>query len=143
VRRGIAATVLATVSLILTPPAAAHHSFAAEYDRGKTVTITGTVARLDWMNPHIYFYVDVKDQEGRVTTWAIEGGAPNTLYRAGWRKHSLKVGDVVTVSGFLARDGSKQAHMQTVVLADGRSLFSGQRIGGPDTPRPPAPGQVP
>jgi hypothetical protein len=109
----------------------AHHSFAAEYDRNKPVTLTGTVTRLEWMNPHIYFYVDVKDAEGKTTNWAIEGGAPNSLYRAGWRKDSLKVGDVVTVFGHLARDGSHQAHMRTLTLADGRSLFSGQREDAP------------
>jgi hypothetical protein len=141
--RSIAATLLATAALAATPAVAAHHSFAAEYDRGKTVTVTGTVTRFDWMNPHIYFYVEVKDEGGKATTWAIEGGAPNTLYRAGWRKDSLKVGDVVTVSGYLARDGSNQAHMQTVVLADGRSLFTGQRVAGADQPGPSAPKPLP
>ena len=95
------------------------------------------------MNPHIYFYIDVEDADGKSTTWAIEGGAPNTLYRAGWRKDSLKVGDVVTVTGFLARDGSNQANMRTAVLADGRSLFSGQRNPGTDGPGSSAPPRPP
>jgi hypothetical protein len=102
----------------------AHHSFAAQYDRTKPITLKGSISKLEWANPHIYFYIDVA--EGGVTAnWAIEGGAPNTLYRAGWRKDSAKVGDVVTVDGFLARDGSKLVNMQTAVLADGRKLFVG------------------
>jgi hypothetical protein len=128
--RSIAGTLLVTAALWSVRPVTAHHSFAAEYDRSKPVTISGTVTRMEWMNPHIYFYVDVKDGDGKMTNWAVEGGAPNTLYRAGWRKDSLKVGDVVTVFGYLARDGTNQAHMQTVTLADGRNLF------GTASPRP-------
>ena len=104
---------------------AAHHSFAAQYDRDKPITLTGTVTRLEWANPHIYFYMDVADANGATANWAIEGQAPNVLYRAGWRKDSTKVGDVVTVDGFLARDGSKLVNMQTALLADGRKLFVG------------------
>ncbi len=103
---------------------AAHHSFAAQYDRDKPITLKGAITKLEWANPHIYFYVDVTDA-GATANWAIEGGAPSTLYRAGWRKDSAKIGDVVTVDGFLARDGSKLVNMQTAVLADGRKLFVG------------------
>ena len=103
---------------------AAHHSFAAQYDRDKPITLKGTVTKLEWANPHIYFYIDVGDNAA-TANWAIEGGAPSTLYRAGWRKDSAKVGDVVTVDGFLARDGSKLVNMQNAVLADGRKLFVG------------------
>ncbi|MBY0497966.1 MAG: hypothetical protein K2Y23_27485 [Cyanobacteria bacterium] len=104
---------------------AAHHSFAAQYDRDKPITLKGSITRLEWANPHIYFYVDVADTKGATANWAIEGGAPSTLYRAGWRKDSAKVGDVVTVEGFLARDGSKLVNMQRALLADGRNLFVG------------------
>ena len=104
---------------------AAHHSFAAQYDRTKPITLKGAVTKLEWANPHIYFYIDVAESGGATANWAIEGGAPSTLYRAGWRKDSAKIGDVVTVDGFLARDGSKLVNMQTAVLADGRKLFVG------------------
>ncbi len=104
---------------------AAHHSFAAQYDANKPITVKGGITRIEWANPHIYFYVDVVDAKGGAVHWAIEGGAPSTLYRAGWRKDSAKVGDVVTVDGFLARDGSKLINMQRALLADGRSLFVG------------------
>jgi hypothetical protein len=114
----------------------AHHSFAAQYDRDKTITLNGTVTRLEWMNPHVYFYLDVKD-EGGVTKWAIEGGAPTSLYRNGWRKDSLKVGDVVTVHGYLARDGSKLANMRAAVLPDGREVLGGQQYYGTGAPKPP------
>ena len=122
-----------TVGLLASAPnARAHHSFAAEYDATKSVTLKGTVTKLEWSNPHIYFFIDVKDEAGRVTNWAVEGGAPNGLYRNGWRKDSVKIGDVVTVQGFLARDGSPLANMRSVVLADGRRVLGGQQDGGPD-----------
>jgi len=117
-------------------PARAHHSFAAEYDSTKSVTLKGTVTKMEWANPHIYFFIDVKDEAGRVTNWAVEGGAPNGLYRNGWRKDSVKIGDVVTVQGFLARDGAPLANMRSVVLADGRRVLGGQQDGGPDAAQP-------
>jgi hypothetical protein len=104
---------------------AAHHSFAAQYDRDKPITLKGAVTRLEWANPHVYFYMDVAGASGATEHWAIEGQAPSILYRAGWRKDSTKYGDVVTVNGFLARDGSKLVNLQSAVLADGRNLFVG------------------
>ena len=114
------ALAVATFSL----PIAAHHSFAAQYDRNKPITLAGAVTKMEWMNPHIYFYLDVKESSGTVVNWAIEGGAPNTLYRAGWRRDSLKVGDLVVVEGWLARDGSKLANMGSVTMPDGKKVFS-------------------
>ena len=122
---------LVATTVVAARPIAAHHSFAAQYDRTRPITLTGEVARLEWTNPHIYFYIDVADTAG-TTRWAIEGGAPTTLYRAGWRRESLKIGDKVTVEGFLARDGSRLANMRSAVLPDGRSVFGGQQDGGPD-----------
>ena len=135
--RGTAALFVALAVWAASWPAAAHHSFAAEYDREKPVTLVGTVTKIEWMNPHVYFYIDVADPAGTVAHWAIEGGAPNSLYRAGWRKDSLKVAESVTVHGYLARDGSKLANMRTAILADGREVFGGQVYYTPTTPKPP------
>ncbi|MBL8138902.1 MAG: hypothetical protein JNL48_19930 [Acidobacteria bacterium] len=114
----------------------AHHSFAAEYDRDKPVTLVGSVTKVEWMNPHVYFYLDVKDASGAVAHWAVEGGAPTSLYRAGWRKDSLKIGDMLTVNGFLARDGSKLANMRNAIFPDGREVFGGQQYYSPTVPKP-------
>ena len=134
--RIVVAVAVAAVVVALGRPVTAHHSFAAQYDRDKPITLSGTVTRVEWMNPHVYFYLDVKDAAG-VVHWAIEGGAPTSLYRAGWRKDSLKAGDVVTVNGFLARDGSKLANMRTAILPDGREVLSGQQYYGTNAPKPP------
>jgi Family of unknown function (DUF6152) len=133
-KRGLAAAFLALTMLLIDRPLTAHHSFAAQYDRNKPVTLIGSVTRIEWMNPHVYFYMDVKDASG-TAHWAIEAGAPNTLYRAGWRKDSIKVGEVVTVHGHLARDGTKLANMQTATLADGREVLGGRQDQVP--PKPP------
>jgi Family of unknown function (DUF6152) len=106
-------------------PALAHHSFAAEYDSAKPVTLTGTVTKVEWMNPHARFYLDVKDETGKVANWEFELGSPNGLMRRGWTRNSLKEGDTVTVSGSLAKDGSKLANARTVKLSDGREVFAG------------------
>ena len=125
-KRGIAALLMTIAVVSSGLSVRAHHSFAAQYDRDKPITLKGGITRIEWANPHIYFYIDVADSSG-TAQWAIEGGAPSTLYRAGWRKDSAKVGDTVTVSGFLARDGSKLVNMQRALLADGRSLFVGNQ----------------
>ncbi len=105
-------------------PLFAHHSFAAEYDRGKTVTLTGSVTRFEWINPHARFHMDVKDEKGNVANWEIELGSPAGLLNRGWTRNSLKIGEVVVVTGYLAKDGSNLANSTTVTL-NGRRLFAG------------------
>jgi uncharacterized protein DUF6152 len=130
-RRQVKRIAGAAIAIVLAAaPILAHHSFAAEYDSNKPVTLKGAITRVEWTNPHVYFYMDVKDERGAVVNWAVENGAPNGLYRNGWRKESLKVGDIVTVEGSLAKDGSHLANAKTVTLPDGRRVFSGSA----DTP---------
>jgi hypothetical protein len=119
------AVLLVGAGLLASMPVFAHHSFAAEYDRAKPITLTGSVTKVEWMNPHARFYVDVKDDSGKVTNWEFELGSPNGLMRQGWTRNSLKEGDVVTVEGSLAKDGSNLANARTVKLADGRKVFAG------------------
>ena len=107
----------------------AHHSFAAEYDANKPVTITGTVTKVEWMNPHARFYVEVKDADGKVTNWNFELGAIPVLLKQGWRKDSLKAGDQVSVEGSRAKDGSNTANARSVKLPDGRRVFAGSSGG--------------
>ena len=123
----------AGLACVAAVPIVAHHSFAAEYDANKPVTVSGTITKVEWLNPHIYFYVDVRDQDGTVANWAVEGGTPNRLRRAGWGKDSLRVGEQVTVEGFLTRKpGITHMNGRAVTLQDGRRVFaSGPEDGGP------------
>jgi len=118
--------VLAVVGacLVAGPLVSAHHSFAAEYDAGQPVKVTGTLNRVEWTNPHIWFYVDVTDEQGQVTTWGFSAGPPGVLQRRGITKNVLKKGDVVVVEGFRARDGSNNASGGRVTFSDGRSVFT-------------------
>jgi hypothetical protein len=111
--------------LLAAAPLLAHHSFAAEYDAKKPIELKGVITKVDWMNPHVYFYIDVKDDSGKIANWAFEMGPPRLLERGGWKKSTMKEGDEVIVSGTLAKDGGKHGNARSVTLAN-----TGQKLGG-------------
>jgi hypothetical protein len=111
-------------------PLVAHHSFSAEYDSKKQVTLKGTVSKVEWMNPHVYFYLDVTDDSGNITNWALEMGPPNGLERSGWTRNTMKVGDEVIVEATLAKDNSKQANARSVTMAS-----TGKKLGAASSER--------
>ena len=110
--------------LFAAAPVLAHHSFAAEYDNAQPIKVTGTLTKVEWTNPHVWFYLDVKDDKGAVTTWGFSGGPPGVLQRRGISKSVLKVGAQIVVEGFRARDGSNNATGGTVTFPDGRRVFT-------------------
>jgi hypothetical protein len=114
-------------------PALAHHSFSAEYSMDQPITLKGTLTKIEWTNPHSWIYIDVKSDDGKVTNWAIEFGAPNALLRRGLRKSDFPAGVEVTVKGYRAKDASATVNGNSVKLPDGRSLFTGPAE--PDAPR--------
>lgn len=128
-------TMAVTVAGLLISAAApmlAHHSFAAEFDDSKKVMLKGSVVKIEWQNPHIWVYMDAKDDNGKVTRWQCEGGPPNTLTRNGWTKNALKEGDEITIDGRMAKDGTNTCNARSVKLPDGRMVFAGSaEDGGP------------
>lgn len=136
-RKMLAVSVICAALLLSAVPLVAHHSFAAEYDNNKPIKFSGKVTKVEWLNPHIYVYVDVKDNSGSTVNYAVEGGAPNGLFRQGWRKDTLKVGDTLSIEGFLAKDGSNTVNARTWLLPDGKKVFAGNaEDGGPAAKNP-------
>ena len=132
----IAFAVLSVVLIATALPLLAHHSFAAEYDNNKPIKFSGKVTKVEWMNPHIYVYVDA-NTDGKTANYAVEGGAPNGLYRQGWRKDTLKAGDPISIEGFLAKDGSNTVNARVWLLPDGKKVFAGNNEdGGPAAKNP-------
>jgi hypothetical protein len=121
---------MAVAALVL--PVYGHHSFSAEFDGSKAIRKTGVISKVEWTNPHSYFYIDVKDDDGNMVSWGCEGGAPNVLSRRGFKKNDIKIGDTVTVDGYPAKDGSHLMDARRITLTDGRSFYGGSAgDGGP------------
>ena len=116
---------------LVAAPVVAHHNGNAKYDSKKPITLKGKITKVEWMNPHIYFYIDAADPSGKVFNWAVEGATPNQLYRRGWRRDSLKIGDTVTVDAVMAREpGLHHVNARSVTLPDGKKVFSGSAEDG-------------
>jgi len=122
---GVSALVLATIMLLTAAPAWPHHAFAAEFDAKKPIELHGTVTKMEWINPHAWIYIDVTGPDGKTESWAIEAGTPNTLFRRGFTKDSLKAGTEIVVNGYRAKDGSNRVNGKDVTFPDGRRLFLG------------------
>jgi hypothetical protein len=127
-KRALLSGVAAAVASWLAGSAAAHHSFAAEFDRDLPITVTGTVTKVEWANPHARFYIDAKDDGGKTVNWDFELASPNGLMRRGWNRNSMKLGDVVTVTGHRAKNNPLVGNASSVTLADGKKLFAGSSI---------------
>lgn len=131
---------LVALAVVAVAPLRAHHSFASEFDASKAVRLTGQLTKIEWTNPHSYFYIDVKDEKGVVVNWACEGAPPGAFSRRGFKKGDIKIGDTFVVDGYRAKDGSNLMDARRVTLPDGRTIYGGSPgDGGPgDTAAPPA-----
>jgi len=124
-KRTLGALVATAMTALIAHPTAAHHSFAAEFDANSPIELTGTVTKVEWANPHTFFYIDVTTASGDIENWALEMGSPNGLMRRGWTRDSMKIGDVVMVTGSRAKDGSTKGNARSVTLSTGKKLFAG------------------
>ncbi|HET9359409.1 MAG TPA: DUF6152 family protein [Vicinamibacterales bacterium] len=130
--RRVALFLVATIAAIVLP-AAAHHSFSAEYDSAKPLKMSGKVTEMRWANPHAWIYIDVVGKDGKAVNWAWETGGANALYRRGWRKEDLVAGTMIVIDGFQARNGSRTANATSITFPDGRKLFAGSSSQNPAT----------
>jgi len=126
VQNRVAAIAGLTLLMLTTGSASAHHNFVAVFDPDRPLDVTGSVTRVDWRNPHIWFYIDIENEDGAIENWGFEMGSTNALVRRGWSDKSLQIGDVVAVAGWRARDGSLRGAVGSIVLASGERLFGGQ-----------------
>jgi hypothetical protein len=136
IRHVLAALIGGALFVSLARPVAAHHSFSAEFDANKPVTLHGTITKLEWINPHSWLHVDVKNPDGTTTEWMIEGATPNTLLRRGFTRDTIKAGTEITIVGYQAKNGAPRANGRDLILADGSRLFMGSSETG-------APGDAP
>jgi hypothetical protein len=134
-RKTFAIVITAAATLLAAVPVWAHHAFAAEFDASKPIKFRGTVTKMEWINPHAWIHVDVKGDDGKVTSWMIEAAAPNALLRRGWTKASLPAGTEILVEGYQAKDGTNRGNGSIITFTDGRKLFVGSSGEGEGPPK--------
>ena len=133
-RKTLAVVLPVGILLLAASPVWAHHAFAAEFDADKPIKFKGTVTKMEWINPHAWIHIDVKGEDGKVTSWMIEAAAPNSLLRRGWTKNSLPAGTEILVEGFQAKDGANRGNGSIITFTDGKKLFVGSSAGDPGAP---------